>query len=539
MPERHFIYVGDQATGSFKAVGDSALLALVARHARERLRLVSFILLLGCLLGLALNITVSVILVDIGTLPPAQGRYDPLLRISLMSMVPLCFVMRYLARGERLSDEPLIRVGLGFEVLIAAMLGAPQYLILDPTHGMLSWTTMWVILFPLLVPCSVRRTLVASFLAASTAPLLIWIGYETGHMNADSNLVTRAILANYVAVGMATAAASIIYRTEKLVHEKEEKLRRMGSYRLKRKLGGGQMGDIWLAEHEMLARPAAIKLIRYENIAKKWKGDPEELRVSVTERFHQEARATANLHSNHTVTVFDYGVTEDGTFYYVMELLDGMDMGQLVQEHGPISAPRMLHFVKQVCHSLAEAHQQGLVHRDIKPANIFVCKQGFEYDQVKVLDFGLVMRRHAEQEPQNVGSGGTNDEFMGTPYYVSPEQVTGTNNLDHRSDIYALGCVMYWLVTGSVPFQRKDPVNVLVAHVQETARPPKDVALEAGLEPIPDAVNELILDCLEKDPNDRPQDAHVLGDRIEAMFEDNRWKTADARNWWERIQPEG
>ena len=534
MPKRQFIYVGDQATGTFKALGNAAMLALVARHARERLRLVSFILLLGCVAGLILNITVSVILVETGTLPAPTKPYDALLRISLMAMLPLCFIMRYLSKGERLDDESLIRVGLAFEVLIAAMLGAPQYLVLESGHGMLSWTTIWVVLFPILVPCDVRRTLFASFLAASTAPLLIWLGHTTGYLEADSNLITRNVLANYVAVGMATAAASIIYRTEQLVHEHEQELRRMGSYKLKKKLGGGQMGDIWLAEHEMLARPAAVKLIRYENIVQKWKGDPEDIRATVTEGFQQEARATASLKSNHTVTVFDYGVTDEGTLYYVMELLEGMDFGKLVNDYGPISPERMLHLINQVCHSLAEAHERGLVHRDIKPANIFLCKQGFEVDQVKVLDFGLVTSLKGMHDAENKETENSNEEFLGTPFYVSPEQVTSDSTFDHRSDLYALGCVMYWLVTGRAPFTKPQAVDVLVAHVKEKPVSPNDLLQEMGKAPIPEGVNSLILQCLEKAPKDRPQSAQELSAKIEELMSVHPWKPSSARSWWDK-----
>jgi len=308
----------------------------------------------------------------------------------------------------------------------------------------------------------------------------------------------------------------------------------MGSYKLKKKLGGGQMGDIWLAEHEMLARPAAVKLIRYENIVQKWKGDPEDIRATVTERFQQEAQATASLKSNHTVTVFDYGVTDEGTLYYVMELLEGMDFGKLVNDYGPISPERMLHLINQVCHSLAEAHERGLVHRDIKPANIFLCKQGFEVDQVKVLDFGLVTSLKGMHGTENKRNQSSKKEFLGTPFYVSPEQVTSDGNFDHRSDLYSLGCVMYWLVTGRAPFTKPQAVDVLVAHVKEKPVSPNDLLQEMGKAPIPEGVNSLILQCLEKAPKDRPQSAQELSAKIEELLNVHPWKPSSARSWWDK-----
>src|SRR4029079_11409597 len=204
------------------------------------------------------------------------------------------------------------------------------------------------------------------------------------------------------------------------------------------------MGEVWRARHRLLIRPAAIKLIR-QRAQGTMSSDPELL----VRRFEREARATAALTSPHTVQLYDFGVAEDGRLYYVMELLDGLDLDTLVRQHGPLPPERVVHFLRQVCSALQDAHANGLVHRDIKPANVVVSRAGTTFDFVKVLDFGLVKLDGARVADKKAIDLSTEDSWSGTPGYMAPEVVLGAGDTDHRVDLYALGCVAYWLLTGT------------------------------------------------------------------------------------------
>ncbi len=296
--------------------------------------------------------------------------------------------------------------------------------------------------------------------------------------------------------------------------EARQRLVEVGSYRLVRKLGAGGMGEVWEAEHVLLARPAAIKWIR--------RGSKGVAGEEANARFKREALATARLTSLHTIKVFDFGVSEEGDFFYVMELLDGADLDTLVRQCGPFPAGRVVHVLMQVCASLAEAHEAGLIHRDVKPANIYLCKQGVAHDVVKVLDFGLVEEVGAEEE-QRVFQGGT-------PAYMAPEAITG-GEIDGRSDLYSLGCVGYWLLTGSAVFSAPSPSAMLMQQVQAM---PERPTLRLGREDLRD-VEAVIMACLAKDPQDRPADAlHLLRLLGEVNVPaDQQWSQGFARRWWQ------
>jgi serine/threonine-protein kinase len=278
------------------------------------------------------------------------------------------------------------------------------------------------------------------------------------------------------------------------------------------------MGEVWRADHRMLARPAAIKLIRPEHLG------IDDLRQSVTiRRFRREAQATALLRSPHTVEVFDFGVTDDGMFYYVMELLSGHDVETLVREFGPLPAARVKHLLLQICDSLAEAHEQGLIHRDIKPANIIVCQYGREADFVKVLDFGIVKWNRSESAAD---SNVTREGFAGTPSFIAPEQIASDESIDSRSDLYSLGCVAYWLLTGRRVFEAPTAAQVLAGHLGAMPEPPSKHA--GG---IPRALDQIVLCCLEKDPARRPESADDLAAMLNSC-DVGEWTVAQRRAWW-------
>jgi DNA-binding NtrC family response regulator len=299
---------------------------------------------------------------------------------------------------------------------------------------------------------------------------------------------------------------------------------RVGSYRLIEQIGSGGMGEVWLARHQLLARPAAVKIVR-ESVAGLGE-DGHALR----QRFAREAQVTAELQSPHTVQLFDFGTTETGSFYYVMERLRGMDLQRLVERHGPLPPERTVFLLMQTCRSLSEAHALGLVHRDIKPANLFVCRLGSDYDFLKVLDFGVVSRQARDSMASITAAG----MVLGTPAFLAPELVSGQAAFDERADIYALGCVAFWLLTGRPPFEARDAASLLLQLSTIAPSPPS--ALSGG--PIPADLDELVLECLAKDPSRRPRSAELLWDRLASLPITAVWDQRRARAWWELHEPQ-
>ena len=299
----------------------------------------------------------------------------------------------------------------------------------------------------------------------------------------------------------------------------------MGSYQLGELLGRGGMGEVYKATHRMLARPAAIKLIRPEMLGGV---GAAAARLAVT-RFRREAQAAANLRSPHTVELYDFGVTADQTLYFVMELLDGMDLETLVRQTGAVPAARVIYILRQVCDSLEEAHSAGLVHRDIKPANIHLGRLGLHHDVVKVLDFGLVKSVASEESEQTLGTAA--GLTPGTPAYLAPEIARG-EAFDGRADLYALGCVGYYLLTGQLVFEATNSLQMITKHVGETPIPPS----QRTELPVPPELERVILRCLAKQPRDRPATAGELSSAL-ASVNGKPWGEAQAQQWWNAHAP--
>ncbi|MFV0442455.1 MAG: serine/threonine-protein kinase [Planctomycetaceae bacterium] len=291
--------------------------------------------------------------------------------------------------------------------------------------------------------------------------------------------------------------------------------RQIGQYHLKKLLGTGGMGEVHLAEHRLLKRPCAIKLIREDKA-----GDPR-----VLARFEREVQETARLTHWNSIEIFDYGHTEDGTFYYVMEYLPGMNLDQMVEMFGPLPPQRVIHLLRQVCEALAEAHENGMIHRDIKPANIFAAKRGGIYDVAKLLDFGLVKSATSPESVELTQEG----MVAGSPLFMSPEQAIG-DDVDERSDIYSLGLVAYFLLTGQPPFNDDKAIKVLMAHAHETPSPPSSLR-----EDIPPDLEEVVLRCLEKDRELRYQDANTLAEALQSCDASDNWSREQARGWWQQF----
>lgn len=306
-------------------------------------------------------------------------------------------------------------------------------------------------------------------------------------------------------------------RIEGCLERKRAKLRakELGSYTLNRKIGAGGMGEVYLASHTMLRRPTAIKLLK--------PGMVSEESISY---FHKEVQLTSQLTHPNTIAVYDYGRTPEGRFYFAMEYLDGMDLLNLVRCLGPLGEARTCHILIQVCSSLAEAHDHGLIHRDIKPANIMLCERGGIRDFVKVLDFGIAREMTSDQ-------AGVARELVGTPRYMSPESITTPDRVDGRSDLYAVGCVGHYLLTGEPVFGTLSQVEQFSAHLRSTPPPVSQVVDH----PVSPDLENLILRCLCKDPLDRPQTADELRKQLVACRLADQWTETDMRLWWEANRP--
>ena len=287
----------------------------------------------------------------------------------------------------------------------------------------------------------------------------------------------------------------------------------LGHYRLMEKLGEGGMGEVWRARHQLLARPCAVKLIRPDLLG--------ENREAATQRFRLEARTIARLNSPNTVRLYDFGVSETGSFYFVMELLTGLDLSSLVQRFGPLPPERVVAVLRQACRSLGEAHAAGLLHRDIKPQNLFLCRLGLDVDILKVLDFGLV--KSLDERATQLTAAGT---LTGTPAYMPPERILGTAT-DERSDIYSLGCAAYWMLTGQ-PVFTGEPMTVMIHHARTEPKPPSKIAPSS----IPDRLEQIVLSCLEKTPEKRPAGALDLWRQLDDVPLAAPWTQERAEQWW-------
>jgi tRNA A-37 threonylcarbamoyl transferase component Bud32 len=456
----------------------------------------------------------------------AAGSLDAIWIAGTAAGAALSVSLVLIATNRRLSHATVLYAALAFEVLICLDLAVlmPWFMWIDSGHlPVLTWVEPLIVLFPLIVPAPPRMTAITLALAAATRPLALAFLHLVVGVDADAAAYYMAVAAPAFAAAMAYAGARIVYGMTVEVAE----ARRMGSYRLTERLGSGGMGEVWRAEHRLLARPAAVKLVRAERLAR----DPEQRRVALA-RFEREAQATALLRSPHTIELYDFGVKDDGTLYYVMELLSGLDLDAMIHRFGPLRPVRAIQFALQVCDSLGEAHERGLIHRDIKPGNLFVCRYGRRADFVKVLDLGLV-KQHGDGVLDEDAKLTADDTVSGTPAFLAPEQVVGAE-IDGRTDIYALGCVLYWMLTGAFVFEGRSAMDTMLRHVQNTPTPPSARAEQ----PIPAALDELTLACLAKSPADRPHDIDVLAEWLGSIDAGEPWTAERATEWWGRHLPE-
>jgi serine/threonine-protein kinase len=429
-----------------------------------------------------------------------------------------------LARWSRIRPGILLDLGLVYEVLIALLFslsGAHLRWLTDDPASFMGWSpiAVWALVYPIIVPNTTRKTVIASFATVLMEPLaILLLAWSDLSVLPAAAAFIRKLWPNLVAAALAIGVSRIVYR----LGEQVALARQLGSYHLDSLLGKGGMGEVWRATHHMLARPAAVKLIRQDALGEKDAAGVER----ALRRFEREARATAALRSPHTIELYDFGISQGGTFYYVMELLDGVDLQTLVDKFGPQPSARVARILRHACHSLHEAHLAGLVHRDIKPANIFLCRYGADLDWGKVLDFGIVKHRSfGSKEDAKLTEVGA---FAGTPAYMPPEMVLGDGSVDGRADLYSLGCVGYWLVTGRLVFDGMNPMAVMAAHAHQDPKP----ITEHTPGQVDPGLDALIMTCLAKDPARRPATALELSRSLKALGIERHWSEEQASVWW-------
>jgi eukaryotic-like serine/threonine-protein kinase len=483
----------------------------LAAESAGRLRVAAMVMLGLWTLGLVVN---HFVVPFLGLRPEQMVPWPPIADVLALACIVLSVAVYYVAPRAALRPARLAAIAMAYEVAIAFAIGVINQWEPRPVAGQLSWVCVIILVFPLLVPGSPGVVLTASLLAASMDPLGLLIARARGLELPGPLLLAWTYIPNYICAVLAVLPSKIIAH----LHRKVSRARQLGSYRLVERIGRGGMGEVWKAEHRLFARPAAIKLIAAQGMLEPGGRVAEE-------RFRREAQVAAGLRSPHTIQLYDFGITRDQRLYYVMELLDGCDLDTLVAHYGPQPPARAAHILRQACRSLAEAHATGMVHRDIKPANLHLGRVGLEYDFVKVLDFGLV-KRQAGLPAADVELTAP-ESISGTPAYMAPEMASG-EAVDHRADLYALGCVGYFLLTGTRPFEGEHPMQVILQHIRTQ---PVTPSARLG-RPVAPALERLLMRCLAKSPADRPQDAATLGDDLGPAGADD-WTQRDARRWWE------
>lgn len=447
--------------------------------------------------------------------------HSQLAQLSWIAVVVLSLAMAAICKFGLLSPLATLKLGLTYEVLIAFAISISETALTlanrVPVMGV-SRLVLWISLTGVLIPNKPNIKLAVALVSASTWPLAYMLTIQAlGFEALPTNQLLVWIYIPYLMAFLIYFVAKRIY----VLTSDADAAHELGSYRLVSRIGSGGMGEVWRARHSMLARDAAIKLIR--NDLADQPGYRSEAR---RQRFKQEAQVIACLQSPHTVRLFDFGISQSGSFYYVMELLDGISLETLVEQFGPVPASRIIHMMQQTCDSLEEAHYNGLVHRDVTPNNIFICKVGVEYDFVKVFDFGIA------KDVKNSSRITREGAVVGTPDYMAPEIVMGEEKIDNRVDIYGIGCTAYFALTGSAVFPAETAGGAAVAHALNPPVPPS----QRTENPIPSELEQIILLCLAKEPEDRIQTVRELRDTLMSIAIPE-WTQQDAATWWETHLP--
>ncbi len=446
-----------------------------------------------------------------------DSRIGVLGRIAHGLATVLAFVLwRVCTRSRTLSDRALRAVDVAATLGVCACFSVMANSFLQPWGVYLGLLAVGYATIgrAVTVPSLPGRTFVLAAVGFSGLMLSAALTQPAPFVPVELGMHVRTLIDTLLWSAAGTALATVASKVIYGLHEEASEARQLGQYTLEQKIGEGGMGEIYRARHAMLRRPTAIKVMTGE-------GSEAALR-----RFEKEVQLTAGLTHPNTISIYDYGRTPDGRFYYAMELLDGLTLEELVARTGPQPPARVIHILLQVCGALREAHGVGLIHRDIKPANVYLCARGGVRDVVKVLDFGLV------REFRSDGSvtGSNLDILVGTPLYLSPEAILAPAQLDSRADIYALGTLAYVLLTGVPPFAGRTLVELCGHHLHSVPEPPstRGVAVAEDLE-------QVVLACLAKDPASRPQTAFELAERLRACRDARGWSETEAERWWSEL----
>jgi hypothetical protein len=441
---------------------------------------------------------------------PVRWRY--VYALSGVGLAAMVFIWRVLLVGKKpLSVAALYRIDLIYSGVIGACFGASAYLQIDlrpAGYLSLAYSTFTVFARALIVPSTARRTAVACGLTFFPMTVSAFAIAVTTHQELPKPAYFLGyLLISAVPMLLSTAGSDIIYGLQRKVDAAKEK--QLGSYTTLREIGSGGMGKVYLARHFLLSRPTAVKLLRPD------RGGPDAL-----DRFEREVKAMSQLTHPNTVAVYDYGQSLSGEFYYAMEYLDGLNLEELVRLYGPQPAGRVADILAQVSGALQEAHERGIIHRDIKPGNIMLCRRGGMPDVAKVLDFGLA-------KDGGVDGGASTQVIMGTVAYLAPERITPDGPVGPATDLYALGAVGYFLLTGRRVFEGSTS-DVLAQHVTKPPTPPSKVAAIY----IPPELEAIILRCLAKRPADRYASAAELEQALRGLPPAKDWEEAEAARWW-------
>jgi serine/threonine-protein kinase len=458
-------------------------------------------------------------------LAPLSPGMEPWV-VPLHLVHPLSFALGLLIvhRGER----TLSRVqGTAFLVVaFNAALVVPQMAAFYPQREPFLATSLLLFTTAAFLPCRMAQVWLASLVVILTAlsdwvlpglvPALGAYWADVGGRTALFEHLWR-LMGTLLIAGVSVLISRSLYSLQRRAHE----AKRLGNYLIEKELGAGGMGTVYVAQHALICRPTAIKVLT----------NGEGGAGAGLARFEREVQLSASLTHPNTITIFDFGRTADDTFYYAMEYLDGLDLQRIVETFGPLPAERVVYLLRQVCGSLGEAHQRGIVHRDVKPSNIFITERGGLQDFVKVLDFGL-----ARKVDGNLGDSGVTKTGMvfGTPRYIAPESVAGQQKSDARSDLYNVGGVAYWMLTGRPLFAGSSSIDLIIDHVKTVPEPPSAVS---DL-PIPPQLDAIVMKLLEKDPDDRYQTAEELAAALQGVRFDSSWSQDRARGWWDHHAPE-
>jgi hypothetical protein len=472
----------------------------------------------------------------LGEEEPTLYRVDGMVILALVNLIALLW-SRWPVPLPGLKALELGMIGL---LASRVALGEYRMMLEFSLHGEKLWAQLslknvvlliavLILTYGLYVPKSWRRAAVVvgplallpfatlAVLALQHPTAMAWLWQQWPDRTTPQGRTPRALLFTFDALILTILAVGSTYgaRTISRLRRQVAEARQLGQYRLGRLLGAGGMGEVYLAEHLLLKRPCAVKLIRPGEAT-----DPRAL-----ERFEREVRLTATLSHPNIVEVYDYGRAEDGTYYYVMEYLPGLSLEDLVQRHGPLPPGRVVYLLRQVCQALRVAHAAGLIHRDIKPSNVIAARRSGMDDVAKLVDFGLVLPRAGSPTPHLTGEG----QVLGTPLFMAPEQVmSGGRVVDERSDLYALGAVAYYLLTGHPPFDGGEGIGVMIAHARDPVVPPSRDRAD-----VPEDLERVVLRCLAKEPTERFPDAEGLERAVGACACVGDWDQDRAARWWQ------